>query len=185
MLPGHEDLKCSSCHQDEQGSFRQQLQTNVQYLLNNRKHSVSVGLKPVQNNECLKCHERPNDRHPVYRFREPKYRDVREKIEANLCVACHREHNSKRISVQPVFCMHCHDELKLKNDPLDVSHKELIEQEKWESCLTCHDYHGNHDMKIETKMINNISTSALNDYFMRGKNPYAGDIIHKAKKHDE
>lgn len=48
MLPGHENLECFSCHQDEQGSFRQQLQANIQYLLNNRKEIVSVGLRPVE-----------------------------------------------------------------------------------------------------------------------------------------
>ena len=185
MLPGHEDLKCSSCHKDEQGTLRQQLQAKIQYLLNNRKHSVSLGLKSVQNNECIECHDRPNDRHPVYRFREPKFRAVREKIQANTCVSCHQEHNNTRVSIQPVFCMYCHDELKLKNDPLDVSHHELIEQEKWGSCLTCHDYHGNHDMKVEINMKNSISTSVLKNYFKRGENPYPGNIIHKAKQRDE
>lgn len=181
MLPGHEKLKCFSCHKDELGSFRQQLQANIQYLLNNRRDAVSVGLRPVENNECIKCHERPNERHPVYRFREPKYRKAREEIKADTCIACHLEHKSKRITVPMSFCVHCHDELKLKNDPVDVSHKRLIRDKNWDSCLTCHDYHGNHDMKVEVKIEKAIPVSELKKYFNRGANPYPGKIITKAK----
>lgn len=185
MLPGHEQLECFSCHQDEQGSFRQQLQANIQYLLNNRKDVVSVGLRPVGNNECIKCHDRPNDRHPVYRFREPKYRKAREEIKADTCTACHLEHKSKRITVQMNYCVHCHKELTLKNDPVDVSHKQLIEDENWDSCLTCHDYHGNHDMKTEVEIKKAIALPELKKYFNRGSHPYSGKIIHKAKTDDE
>jgi len=185
MLPGQEELKCFSCHIDEVGSFRQQLQANIQYLLNNREHVVSVGLRTVENSECLKCHIRPNERHPVYRFREPKYRKVRENIKADSCIACHQEHNSKRINVQPDFCMHCHDELKLKKDPLDISHQKLIQLKKWESCLTCHDFHCNHSMKLEDRIEKGISIPKLKKYFDRGNNPYPGKIIHKAKYDDE
>lgn len=180
MLPGHETLKCFSCHKDEQGTFRQQLQTNIQQLLNNHSESVSVGLRPVRNNECIKCHERPNDRHPVYRFREPKYRKVREEINAHQCNTCHLEHKDKRITVSVDFCLNCHNKLILKNDPLDISHKKLIEEKRWDSCLTCHDYHGNHDMTTEHKMEKSIPVQELKKYFNRGSNPYSGNIIHKA-----
>lgn len=185
MLAGHEKLKCFSCHKEQQGSLRQQLQANVQYLLSNRKDFVSVGLRSVKNSECLECHDRPNDRHPVYRFREPKYRKVRESIKANSCIACHAEHKSKRVSVEKTFCIHCHDELKLKNDPIDISHQILVKEKKWKTCLRCHDFHGNHDMKTVTKIEDSLSTIELDEYFNRGKNPYPGNIINKAKKHDE
>jgi len=185
MLPGHENLECSSCHHDEQGSFRQQLQANIQYLLNNRKEAVSVGLRPVENNECIRCHERPNDRHPVYRFREPKYLEAKEKIKADKCVACHLEHKSKRMSVAMDFCMHCHDDLKLKEDPVDVSHQQLIKDKNWDSCLGCHDYHGNHDMKTEVKLENAVAVKDLKNYFNRGSHPYPGKIITKAKNDEK
>ena len=185
MLPGHEKLKCLSCHKDQLGSLRQQLQANVQYLLNNRKSFVSVGLRSVENRECIKCHDRPNDRHPVYRFREPKYRKVRERIQANSCIACHVEHKSKRVSVKKTFCVNCHDELKLKNDPLDVSHQVLVQQKKWITCLRCHDFHGNHDMKTVTKIEHSVLPTDLDEYFNRGKNPYSGKIINKAKNYDK
>ena len=185
MLPGHEELKCFSCHKDEQGSFRQQIQANIQYLLNNREHFVSVGLRTVENRECLKCHERPNDRHPVYRFREPKYRKARENIKADSCVACHLEHKNKRMTVQATFCVHCHGELSLKNDPIDVSHEQLVKDKKWETCLSCHDFHGNHEMKLENEVAKGLDQDTLKKYFDRGDNPYPGKIIHKAKNDDE
>lgn len=185
MLPGHEDLECFSCHKDEKGTFRQQLQANIQYLLNNRKNVVSVGLRSVENKECIKCHDRPNDRHPVYRFREPKYRKAKSEIEADTCIACHLEHRNKRVTVQINFCVHCHSELKLKNDPVDVTHKQLIQDKNWDSCLTCHDYHGNHDMKPEVEIKKGIALPKLKKYFNRDVNPYLGKIIHKAKIYEK
>lgn len=185
MLPGHENITCFSCHKDEHGSLRQQLQSNIQYLLNNREDTVSVGLRPVKNTECIKCHDRPNDRHPVYRFREPKYRKAREKIKADSCIACHLEHKNKRVTVSMNFCIHCHDELKLKNDPVDVTHEQLIKDKNWDSCLSCHDYHGNHEMKLEVEINKSIALPVLNNYLHRGANPYPGKIIHKAKSHEK
>lgn len=182
VLVGHEQLDCIQCHKSERGSLRQQLQANVQYLLGNRKQPVSVGYRPVLNKDCLSCHKRPNDRHPVYRFYEPKYREVRQNIGAHQCVACHREHQANRVSVKLDFCMHCHDELQLKNDPVDTSHEELVQNRKWETCLGCHDFHGNHKMKPSRHMADLINSKTLMGYFSRDKHPYPGKIIHKAKK---
>lgn len=183
MVTGHENLQCIACHKDERGTLRQQLQANVQHLLNNRTNPVSVGYRPVKNAECVHCHERPNDRHPVYRFLEPKYREVRENTGAHRCMACHREHNNQRISIAAGFCQHCHDELVLKDDPVDVSHEQLVKEKRWDSCLACHDFHGNHRMKVTDKIEKMISSTRLKNYFQRGDNPYPGKIIHKAKIH--
>lgn len=185
LLPGHEKLECNECHKDERGTFRQQIQTNIQYLFNKQNASVSVGLRPVGNSECIKCHDRPNDRHPIYRFREPKYRQIREKIRANTCITCHLEHQNKRITVKMGFCMHCHDELNLKNDPIDISHQQLIQDKNWNSCLTCHDFHGNHEMKTEVSLDKGVPLPQLQKYFNRGLNPYPGKIIHKAKNNEK
>lgn len=185
MIRGHEKLKCMECHKAEHGNLRQQLQANAQFLLNNRKEAVSVGLRPVENTECLSCHSRPNDRHPVYRFVEPKYSEVREKIGADSCTSCHLEHKNKRITAKANFCMHCHGELKLKKDPLDVPHHQLVNDKRWNTCLGCHDFHGNHLMKLKRNIDDVIGMDKLNDYFNRGENPYPGKIIHKAKTHNE
>lgn len=81
--------------------------------------------------------------------------------------------------------MHCHEELKLKNDPIDVSHKQLIQEKNWDSCLTCHDYHGNHDMKVEVEVKKGVALPEVEKYFNRGSNPYPGKIIHKAKVNEK
>ena len=78
MLPGHENLECRECHINAPGSFRQQLQARMQYLLDNREEDISIGHNPVGNNDCLACHARSNDHHPVFRFFEPRYKEVRE-----------------------------------------------------------------------------------------------------------
>ena len=184
MLVGHENLQCIACHKKAQGSLRQQLQANVQYLLHNRPQSTSVGFRPVENSQCVHCHDRPNDRHPVYRFLEPKYRKVRENIGAHTCAACHREHSNKRLTVKPDFCQHCHDELAIQKDPLETTHAQLIDQQRWSSCLTCHDYHANHKMKTPDTPSQAVSITDLENYFNRGKQAYPGKIIHKAKTYD-
>ena len=182
MLVGHETLACQDCHKDERGTLRQRLQANVQYLLGNRKHAVSAGYRPVANRECLHCHSRPNDRHPVYRFLEPRYRKVRQSIGADRCVSCHLEHNSMRISIKPEFCQHCHDDLKLRNDPVDTPHHVLVKTKRWTTCLGCHDFHGNHKMKTPDKMANVINKDKIEQYFDRAQHPYPGNIIHQARK---
>ena len=182
MLLGHETLRCQACHKDERGTLRQRIQANVQYLFNRRASSVALGYRPVSNSQCIHCHNRPNDRHPVYRFMEPKYREVRQLIGAHECVSCHREHNSNRVSASIDFCRHCHDELKLSNDPVDTSHEELIRNKRWSTCLSCHDFHGNHRMKVPSRMARRIVDEKLEAYLKRGQQAYPGEIIYKARK---
>ena len=184
MIIGHETLQCIACHKQERGTLRQQLQANTQYLFNRRDRAVSVGYRPVTNQECLACHVRPNDRHPVYRFLEPKYKEIREKIGAQSCATCHEEHRNQRITISPSFCQHCHDELELKRDPLDTSHTQLIQEKKWDSCLGCHDFHGNHEMKVAEKIDRAIPAERIKNYFAQGKDPFPGKIIHEAKTLD-
>ena len=65
---GHENVQCKYCHFSAQGTFRQQIQANVYYLLGKRPAPADFGRKSVSNESCLSCHNRPNERHPVYRF---------------------------------------------------------------------------------------------------------------------
>ena len=184
MLIGHETLKCQECHQDERGTLRQQIQANVQYLLGNRQNAVSAGYRTVINKDCIQCHRRPNDRHPVYRFLEPKYSEVRQLVGAHQCVSCHREHQANRVSIDVEFCQHCHDDIALKNDPVDVSHQKLAADKRWDTCLGCHDFHGNHEMKIPQRLSERIQLEKIGEYFLRAKPPYPGKIIHKALSPD-
>ena len=87
MNTGHAALACHECHQESQGTFRQQLQANIQYWLGKRNTLVTMGYSRVSNKDCVDCHRRPKDTHPVYRFMEPKYSEVRQSLRAHICVA--------------------------------------------------------------------------------------------------
>ena len=91
MNTGHEKLDCEECHRAAQGTLRQQLQANMQYLLANRDKSVHITRLPVSNDDCLACHRRPKDNHPVFRFFEPRFKEARQKIQPQYCNSCHKD----------------------------------------------------------------------------------------------
>ena len=150
---GHKEIQCLSCHQRDDTTWRQQIQANVQYALGHRKAAVDFGYLPVTSTQCLDCHQRPNERHPIYRFREPRFAEAVEKIKATSCLGCHTEHTAERSFAAVEFCAACHNDLKLSNDPLDVSHEILAKDKKWETCLGCHDFHGNHRQRTPKLLI--------------------------------
>ena len=178
---GHTDLACQDCHLPALGSTRQQIQANVRYYLNLRSAPVDFGHKDVDSNTCLDCHDRPNDRHSIFRFAEPRFAKQRESIQPHQCISCHKEHKGQRVTLQdPGFCQHCHQETALKNDPINVPHSELIAKENWESCLGCHDFHGNHIMKTETMVEKAHSVKKIINYFEGGKTPYPTAVYYKS-----
>ena len=194
MNTGHEKLECEDCHLPTAGTIRQKLQANVRYLLGERKTYVPIGHMPVANGYCLECHERRNERHPVFRFFEPRFKKARAQIGAQYCVSCHREHSGVRATVDPSFCAVCHQRLDLKKDPLlttrnpvvskqnAISHRELVKTKRWLTCLGCHDFHGNHRMKTADSMDRVIGTEQINAYLNGAKSPYPGSKFYKAKQ---
>lgn len=182
MNTGHEALECEDCHTDARGSFRQQMQANVRYMLGVRKDPAPLVRKPVANEDCLACHQRPDDRHPVFRFMEPKFRDARIALSPQYCVSCHREHNGKRVTVSTSFCENCHVELVMRKDPLDIPHHELIEADNWSSCLGCHDFHGNYRMNLNTKLEEAVPHEVIQEYFDGAASPYGEVKKYSAKK---
>lgn len=182
MNPGHEKLDCNECHVEAEGSTRQQLQANVQYLLGNRIDTVPVGHHPVSNADCLACHRRPKDSHPVFRFLEPRFSKARTEIAPQHCNSCHREHSGQRVSMKIDTCKTCHKKLALKKEPLKISHKQLIKEKRWKSCLGCHDFHGNHKMKTETDLNLIITEQRIAAYFRDSKSPYSENRKYKAKE---
>ena len=176
MNVGHGDLSCVTCHSDAKGNLSQQLQSNFQHLLSMRKEGVDFGTQDVTVRNCLECHDRPNDRHPTYRFSEPRFKDVIKKINTTTCITCHSEHNGERVTVEAVnYCMNCHQDLEVENDPVDVSHVELITKEQWFTCIQCHDFHGNHKYKVPTKLKDTIPMQTIQAYLEGGKDPYSND----------
>jgi hypothetical protein len=171
---GHEMLVCEDCHRESEGSLRQQVQANVRYYLGLRQTEVEFGHLPVTNENCQECHDRPTDFHPVFRFNEPRFAEARQAIQPQLCVSCHKEHEGKRVtSVGTSYCVHCHQDLEVQDDPITVSHKELTAQGRWETCLTCHDFHGNHVMETPTDLAAGIPLSRVVEYFEGGPDPYS------------
>lgn len=184
---GHENLKCASCHKDSEGTARQQLQAKIRYLLNWRNSNIEFGKKTVANDICLDCHARPNDRHPSYRFNEPRFAKQFKEFGPHLCSSCHIEHQGVRIALESTsFCKSCHKDTKLKKDPLVVPHSQLIAKNNWDSCLGCHDYHGNSEMKTNLLARNIISTKKIKKYFEgRAKSPYSEKKRYPAKQEAE
>ncbi|PKM37694.1 MAG: hypothetical protein CVV06_04420 [Gammaproteobacteria bacterium HGW-Gammaproteobacteria-10] len=126
------------------GSPCQQIQANIRFVLGRRETTAAFIHSAVGNEQCLRCHERPNDRHPVYRFLEPRFAKAREKISPQSCVSCHNEHRGRRVTFGRIdYCRYCHEKTELRKAPLDISHADLITLKQWDTCLGCHDFHGN------------------------------------------
>jgi hypothetical protein len=178
MNTGHADLACTSCHQPAPGTVRQQLQAFARDWLVGVDPRADLGFRAVGNAECQRCHDRPDDRHPVYRFLEPRFADARAALHPELCVSCHQEHAGSRVTVADgTYCRHCHADLVVEHDPLDVSHRSLIEQKRWDTCLGCHDFHGNHDMKPPERLDAAIPAAAVQTYLRGGLSPYPPPIV--------
>jgi len=183
---GHENVKCKYCHISANGTFRQQIQANVLYILEKRPIPADFGHKDVSNKRCLACHRRSNERHPVYRFFEPRYKKVRQRLKPHLCVTCHLEHSGKRVTMTDIsYCQSCHKKLVLKHDPISIPHHQLIRDQRWQTCLGCHDFHGNHIMETEKEVANSIISKRIFEYFNGGKSPYSKIKHKKANKEPE
>ncbi len=171
---GHEGLSCNTCHTPAKGTVLQQLQSNISYTFGQRKTSADFGTENVDNEKCLACHDRPNDRHPQYRFSEPKFKDAIAVIDATQCETCHQEHNGVRVALPDAnYCINCHSDLKVHKDPLDIPHETLISQGQWSTCLQCHDFHGNHVYLTPEKMKDTIPLSKIQKYLKGGKDPFS------------
>jgi hypothetical protein len=183
MNSGHEDLLCEYCHQPARGTLRQQIQANARYLTGLRDSPADFGLSAAGNDQCLACHERPNDRHPVFRFYEPRFQEARAAIRPESCISCHLEHRGERITIESLdYCQHCHEDTVLKRDPVDISHEELIASERWNTCLGCHDFHGNHLMEVAQELDDVIPLEQIQIYARGGESPYGNDKYHEPHK---
>lgn len=183
MMPGHEKIPCVQCHTVASGTMRQQAQANVRYWLGLRRTGASFGHEPVTSKPCLACHARENDRHPVYRFREPRFSSVTRTLDARSCLSCHAEHRGTRLTTaNGEFCQLCHRDLKPRADPIAPSHPQLVADGRWNTCLTCHDFHGNHPVKAPTQFEQALDINAIRAYLADGPDPYSAVKIHGAKQ---
>lgn len=178
---GHAEISCQGCHTPSAGTTRQQIQANLNYVLGRRETHADFGYGAVTSGQCIDCHERANDRHPIYRFNEPRFADVLQRLDAASCLGCHSEHAAQVAFIEPQFCRNCHDNLRVKNDPIDVPHDHLIAQKQWESCLGCHDFHGNHQRKSQLVLRDAIAIQDIRAYLADGPSPYGTQKTFKAR----
>lgn len=174
MNTGHEELSCHECHIPIEGTVAQEFSSNVHYWLGLRKSTIGFGSEDVSSESCLECHERPDDRHPISRFLEPRFAEVRKEFKVYQCITCHTEHRGKRVTLPTIeYCTHCHKDTDLKNDPISPTHATLVRDELWNTCLQCHDFHGNHKMTTPQRIEDGVSEQLIWEYFNGAPSPYS------------
>ena len=182
MMPGHASLDCVSCHQPAPGDTRQQIQAIVASWLGWRHDNPQFGFLPPQNSDCVDCHERANDRHPINRFREPRFLAALDIVDARTCGGCHIEHTGDRVAGNGQYCEACHKDVEVKHDPLELSHANLASQQRWDTCLQCHDFHGNHKHETPRSLAARLDLSAVKNYLKDGADPFGSEKSSKAKQ---
>lgn len=183
MNIGHEDLDCQECHLPARGTLAQQFSSNVYHWLGLREAALSFGSEDVASGACLDCHERPDDRHPISRFLEPHFAEARRQLKVQDCTTCHAEHQGKRVTLATIgYCVHCHQDTALAEDPILPTHAELVRDEFWNSCLQCHDFHGNHKRDTPALLADGISEARIWAYFDGAPSPYSSEKRHEPFK---
>jgi ferredoxin-NADP reductase/bacterioferritin-associated ferredoxin len=179
---GHAELKCVACHVPSPASTRQALQAKAKLALGLRQTGAVLGMEPVASATCIQCHANPDDQHAASRFLEPRFDQARADTGAQLCVSCHREHQGVRVTA-PVstYCVSCHQDLKVKDDKASPSHDFLLANRRWETCMQCHDYHGNHRWNTPLRLTDAATIERLDAYMRGGPSPYGATVV-KAKK---
>lgn len=184
--PGHEALACEDCHRQAPGTTRQQLQAKVKHFLGLRAENVAWHHQPVGNAECTGCHYRAKDVHAPHLFMEARYASVRASLGPESCVSCHREHRARRVTLREgLFCSACHADMNLKTDalipPASPTHATLTREGRWETCLGCHDYHGNHQRLVPKRLDDALSGSMIRAGLRGGASPWGEELKVKAK----
>jgi hypothetical protein len=179
---GHTSLVCTDCHTAAEGTLRQQLQAKVRFYLGWRATDVTVGMDAINNLACTNCHSRSWDAHPIDRFSEPRFEKILPSLKVNQCFGCHDEHNGKRVTAQASACQFCHEDLNMRNDPLDLPHSQLVADKNWLSCMGCHDFHGNHLRSVQEKITEAIPIQSVKAYLDgRGPSPYGSQRRYTAR----
>lgn len=184
--PGHGALACDACHVAAPGTFRQQVQAGARYLLGLREAPATIGMAPVSDARCLACHDRPGDRHPLATLSESRFATAQAAHGVHHCTGCHQEHHGARVTASPKVCSECHHDTVVKDDPIEPSHASLFADARWETCLQCHDFHGNHDLRrgphgFPARMDEAFDLAAVRRYLLDGARVY-GAPTHPAKE---
>lgn len=178
MNTGHEGLGCQECHIEVLESAAEEVSSSVYHWLGLRESAIGFGSEDVESATCLECHERPEDRHPISRFLEARFEQQRKELEPHSCVTCHTEHQGVRVTQPRIgYCIHCHQDTALEEDPISPTHEQLVREESWNTCLQCHDFHGNHVWQTPIDIEDGATEEEIWRYFLGGPSPY-GDEKH-------
>jgi hypothetical protein len=169
---GHERTACTACHTRAPGNVVGQAFSNLMYAVGVAESAPYFIFEPAGTEQCLACHDNPDDRHPVADFTEPEFATARAEAGVHSCLGCHQQHLGTRASVTPRVCRYCHEDTAIDDDPVDVPHTDLIVQERWDTCLGCHDFHGNHDRTVPTRMSEALPEAVIQRYLDGGASPY-------------
>lgn len=173
---GHTRIECRECHVSVPGNFVGQAFDQLVHAFGLSDSASGFVFEAVGNDQCLRCHLNPDDRHPLVDFLEPEFEAARQAMSIQFCVSCHQEHLGVRVSVTPLVCQTCHQDIvpmKLEDDPIEIPHTTLIAERRWETCLGCHDFHGNHDREVPTRMSQLLTRQQIQQYLDGGDSPYS------------
>lgn len=171
--PGHGGLACRECHTPAPGNAVRQASSWIYYRLGLRRSALEFGSRPVGAADCLACHEREDDHHPVSRFFEPRFSEARRTLTAHRCTGCHAEHRGERVTLPTIgFCASCHRNLALASDPVRPTHAEMVEADSWNTCLRCHDFHGSHRWTVPDRPEAGLDEHEVRAYFAGAPSPY-------------
>ncbi len=103
--------------------------------------SCHEGFKKVSNENCSRCHEAElaEDKHGEKKFRDIRWAEDLEKLDALTCTTCHNEHvqmYGRGVHLQPDLCMACHQGI-IEGDM--TSHDGFTADGCWTA--GCHNYH--------------------------------------------
>ena len=175
---GHEQLKCVACHAESTATLRQSLQAKVKHTLGLRETGAVMGMQAVTTATCTQCHANPADRHAPHRFLEPRFEKARAETGAQQCVSCHREHSGVRITAASTgYCVSCHSDMKVRDDKTSPTHDHLVRGQRWDTCLQCHDYHGNHKWRAPLRLVDATTVESLEKYMKTGPSPFGTPVI--------
>ena len=96
---GHARIDCSACHTPAPGNFAGQTLRNMLHGVGLVDSGADFIFAPAGKEQCLACHENPDDRHPVTKFLEPEFAAARRSMGVQTCISCHQEHLGVRVKM--------------------------------------------------------------------------------------
>ena len=71
--------------------------------------------------------------------------------------------------------------MKARKEVIEPTHAALSAGKRWDTCLTCHDFHGNHPVKAPHRFEEAHDLKAVRAYLADGTDPYFAKKIHPAR----